>query len=98
MARASESALAELHNAAASVLKEMITPVITTSEEGVETKVLPSAAEVAVAIKFLKDNAVFMAPEQSTAVSELEELVRKRRPSRADLQDAMKTIGKEMLQ
>lgn len=64
---ATESALGELHDALAKTLTDLV---------GVET---PSAAVLAVAAKFLKDNNITCAPSTDNALGELEAAIAKRK-------------------
>lgn len=67
-----------------------------------EELVPPSPAALAVAAKFLKDNSIFSTPEQSGAVGELRDRIRQRKTSRRasaqDVNDALATIGRDLLQ
>lgn len=64
----------------------------------------PSAGEVAVMAKFLKDNAITGAAVKGSELSELEKKLsemhsrRKRPPTERDVKDAMRELGNDMLQ
>lgn len=102
-----------LHAQLAAVLTEVLTPkekVIPakTDEDGEEVSaerietVFPSAAEMAVAAKFLKDNSIFSSPDQDEGMSEmrkkLHERERARKPTAQDKNDALATLGRDLLQ
>lgn len=83
---ASESSLGELHEMLASKLLLRI-------KSGEAT-----AAEYAVAAKFLKDNAISCEPEKSDDLKDLKaQLASKRAPSKNDLKDAMRGLGDSLL-
>lgn len=88
---ASEKALNELHNAVANVLthKMSVREVervvkIDGEEQVVKETVEPTAAELAAAIAFLKNNNITAVPEEDSALAELQKQVAaaraKRRP------------------
>lgn len=70
--------------------------------EQYEEVIEPSPAALAVAAKFLKDNSIFSAPEQSGAMDEMKEQLEKRRAQRKvtqrDLQQALAQVGNDLLQ
>jgi len=81
--------------------------VVKDEESGDETEVvrvaLPASAWAAVAVAFLKNNSVTMAPAQGNALGDMEaelEAMRKRRtmPSEQDRKDALAAIGSSLLQ
>lgn len=110
MARASESKLADLHDQVTDTLKIMTTIRTVTrvgkDGQGVEEEVEPSPATLAVAAKFLKDNSIFSAPEQSGAMDALKEQLDSRKNKRkltvADLdragRDELGSIGAGLIQ
>lgn len=102
---ASETALKTLHRKLAEVLTEIVEggeTVVGIDEDGepIKEKRRASAGELAVAAKFLKDNSIFSAPEQDDATAALRDKLknRGRAPSQRDMADAMKSIGKDLLQ
>lgn len=110
MSKATEDKMNKLHGQLAETLTTMVKvrTVIRTDKEGneYEEDVDPSPAALAVAAKFLKDNAVTMTPEQSTAVDELEDALTKRRAAnkgrakvtKADMDAALKAVGSSLIQ
>ena len=108
MSKASESKLNELHDQLARTLITMtavreVEEVVGEGEDAVRvTKTVdPSPAALAVAAKFLKDNSIFSTPEQSDALTDLQNQLKQkqaRRPSSRDLKEAMGKIGQELLQ
>lgn len=108
MSKASESKLNELHDQLARTLITMtavreVEEVVGEGEDAVRiTKTVdPSPAALAVAAKFLKDNSIFSTPEQSDALTDLQNQLKQkqaRRPSSRDLKEAMGKLGQELLQ
>ena len=108
MSKASETKLNELHDQLARTLITMtavreVEEVVGEGEDAVRiTKTVdPSPAALAVAAKFLKDNSIFSTPEQSDALTDLQNQLKQkqaRRPSSRDLKEAMGKIGQELLQ
>ena len=106
MSKAPETKLNELHGQLAETLTKMVQvrEVEKVDKEGevvIET-VEPSPAALAVAAKFLKDNSIFSTPEGDSKLKSLEEAVADRRQRlgivKADLKDALGSLGKELLQ
>lgn len=103
MAATKHDAMQALHATVARVLTDRMTEreVTKTDAEGNETTevVGPSAAELAVAVKFLKDNSIFATPEQSDPVSGLKEKLSRRTGAitDADRKDALASIGRDLL-
>lgn len=104
---ASEAKLNEVHNLLADTLIARLKGVEREStefdEDGegttVKTLVLASAAELAVAAKFLKDNSVTMQPGEGNKLGELQDQLRaKRQFNKRDLTEAMKQIGSGLVQ
>lgn len=108
MSKASETKLNELHDQLARTLITMtavreVEEVVGEGEDAVRvTKTVdPSPAALAVAAKFLKDNSIFSTPEQSDALTDLQNQLKQkqaRRPSSRDLKEAMGKLGQELLQ
>ncbi len=74
MSKASEQALGELHGEVARTLTAAVQ--VLDTENG---KVFPSAAYIAVAVGFLKNNAITADAGKNEALSELQEQLRKKR-------------------
>lgn len=108
MSKASEHKLNELHDQLARTLLTVtavreVEEVVGDGEDAVRiTKTVdPSPAALAVAAKFLKDNSIFSTPEQSDALTDLQNQLKQkqaRRPSSRDLKEAMGKLGQELLQ
>lgn len=107
MSKASEQVMGALHGKLARVcidaLESTEEPIF--DNEGKDTgkvKVIkPHPAWGAVARALLKDNSVFVAAEQSEAISELAEKLKARRragPTQRDLKEALGKVGSELLQ
>lgn len=105
--KASEAALAELHTKLAEVLTEMLEDQEKQSPGGMDAegnptviteKVKPSAGVLAVAAKFLKDNSIFVDPDQSDAMEAFADKLGRRKPGKQDLKDAMRQIGSDLIQ
>lgn len=71
-------------------------------EEEREEVIAPTAAEMAVAAKFLKDNSIFSTPEQDNKMKEMREALaqrqQSRKPTAQDKADALATLGRDLLQ
>lgn len=100
---ASDKQLGGLHSQVAALMAEMLQPrkVEDLDSEGEVIRVrvvYPSAAEIAVAVKFLKDNSISADIEESDDLKEMREnLAKTRRPSKKDLDDAMSAVNKGLL-
>lgn len=101
--------MAALHEMVAQVLTELVTPKEVEAELDEDGEVLspaqvryPSPAELAVAVKFLKDNSIFSDPDQSDAMSDLKSKLAARKgaraPTKQDIADAMREIGAGLVQ
>lgn len=100
---ADEKALGELHNKVAEVLTIALDgdelPGYVDEETGEEVpakKLPPSAAILAVAAKFLKDNQITCVPSKDNALGELEEKLRNRnaaKTSKVDFAAASEQMG-----
>lgn len=85
MAKGSESQLSELHGVIAKVLKDQLSERITITDEetGEEREIYTATpATLAQAIKFLKDNDITVSVEDDENLSELDELLKKKREKR----------------
>lgn len=60
--------------------------------------VLPAPAVLAVAAKFLKDNAITASVETDEKMAELRAKLGKRAPSNRDMKDALGSLGSELIQ
>lgn len=110
MSKASENQMNVLHGRLAQTLTTMVSARTVTKRdaEGNEyvEEVDPSPATLAVAAKFLKDNAVTMTPEQSEATDELAQALEARRLAskqrlritQADMKEALAKVGSGLLQ
>lgn len=77
---ASNDIMQELHSALASQLLDMIRDGITVEgKEGGTTMRRPTAAELGVAVSFLKNNSVTMSVEEDDALKELQAALSKRK-------------------
>ena len=83
MNKADQEELAGLHGTVARVLADQLSDKITISEEG-ETKEVYTAAPavLAQAIKFLKDNNITASVEDDCNLSELEDMIKRKREKR----------------
>ena len=85
---ASESVLGELHRKIAKVMSDTLTVVEVAqdryleNDEAVEPPAQVSAALLSVMVKFLADNSITAAPEESTEMSELEKKLQERKNKR----------------
>ena len=106
---ASESKLSTLHDKLADQLIERLAGVVETTVipvgEGGDTMevtktIRASAAELAVAAKFLKDNSVTMQPGDDNKLGELRDQINRKKSSftKADVKDALGKIGSDLLQ
>ena len=107
---ASSEAMELLHAELAKTLTEEIKVKEEVTTEEVDGEVIervrvvhPSSSWAAVAVAFLKNNAVTMAPAKGNATGELEEELAKMRekrvmPSAQDRADAMAALGSSLLQ
>lgn len=80
---ADEGVLGKLHAAIAASLIEKIKGVEVVNEDGSITTQRASAAELAVAVAFLKNNNITCAPAESSALGELQRRMDERRAKRA---------------
>ena len=85
MSKAAEKELSELHGLVAQVLSAQIGDKITiTDETGEEREIYGAApAVIAQAVKFLKDNDITASVEEDENLSELDDLLKKKRRKRA---------------
>lgn len=96
---ANESKLGSLHDIVADTLLEALKGEVLpgyidpeTGEEVPEKRLPPSAAIIAAATKFLKDNNITCAPSEDNSLGELQQIMEARvakKASRQDLLDAM---------
>lgn len=88
MSKASESKLGELHGLIADHMVGKL-------EDGEM-----SAAELAVAVKFLKDNSITVDPELNKALNDMEQALKNRRRTMTskDQADAMAAVARDLLQ
>ena len=84
MAKSTEQELADLHGAIARVLTSQISETIMmTDEQGRETEVaVATPATLGVAIKFLKDNDITASIADDENLSELDDMLKKKREKR----------------
>ena len=84
MNKADQAELAGLHGTVARVLADQLSETIEIEEDG-ETKVVHTAAPalIAQAIKFLKDNDITATVEDDDNLSELEDIIKRKREKRS---------------
>ena len=97
---ASERKLGELHNKVAEVLMDALEgeelPGYMDGEVEVEAKrIPPSAAIIAAATKFLKDNEITCTPSESNVLGELEQKMAERRKRRGLIADDFTAAGNQ---
>lgn len=98
---ANEDILGKLHDMTATALMALLdgTPIL--NEEGVEVgRMMPTAAVIQAAAKFLKDNNITCAPSEDNKMGELRDALdeknkrrEQRRASRAELAEASQEAG-----
>ena len=89
---ASKSELLDLHSVVASTLKRKMTirevkrvVSVKGEEQVVEETLEPTAAEIAVAVTFLKNNDIVTPPDEDSALGDLKKIMESRRKKRGDI-------------